>query len=112
MEETQLLKGILEGCVLSVIARGETYGYQILCTLEQHGLNEIQEGTLYPILTRLEKNGSIVCRVGKSPFGPKRKYYTITEEGMNKLEQFQKSYHRLIFITTNILNETGEGNHD
>ena len=65
MQETQLLKGILEGCVLGIIARGETYGYEILSVLESAGLDEVGEGTLYPVLTRLDKNGYIQCRRAK-----------------------------------------------
>ena len=103
MEETQLLKGILEGCILSIISRGETYGYDILSVLEKHGFTDIQEGTLYPVLVRLEKKKDILCRIGKSPFGPKRKYYSITEDGVKHLEQFIASYQNIIGITNSIL---------
>ncbi len=92
MEDTQLMKGILEGCVLSVIAKGETYGYEILSYLEQKGFEELGEGTLYPVLTRLDKNGYISCRKAKSPLGPIRKYYTITESGMQRLEAFKVQF--------------------
>ena len=74
MENAQLMKGVLEGCVLSIIARGETYGYEILGVLAEAGFEELGEGTLYPVLTRLDKNGLIVCRKAKSPLGPVRKY--------------------------------------
>ena len=59
IDESQLLKGILEGCVLSIISRGETYGYEILVVLEKYGFKDIYEGTLYPILTRMEKKNLI-----------------------------------------------------
>lgn len=95
MEDTQLMKGILEGCVLSIIAKGETYGYEILAELERFGFEEPGEGTLYPILTRLDKNGSIACRKEKSPLGPIRKYYSVTEEGRLRLEQFLETYRRV-----------------
>jgi len=103
MDETQLLKGILEGCILSIISKGETYGYDILSVLSQHGFLDIQEGTLYPVLVRLEKKRSIECRIGKSPFGPKRKYYSITEEGRENLKQFMESFHDIVSITNSIL---------
>ena len=67
MIDTQLMKGILEGCVLSVIAEHETYGYEILQRLTESGFTELGEGTMYPVLTRLEKNGHIKCRKEKSP---------------------------------------------
>lgn len=95
MEDTQLMKGILEGCVLSVIAGGETYGYEILAELEKYGFEELGEGTLYPILTRLDNNGYISCRKAKSPLGPIRKYYSITDKGKEKLEFFVESYKRV-----------------
>ena len=95
MEDTQLMKGILEGCVLSIIAAGETYGYEILSELERYGFEELGEGTLYPILTRLDKGGSICCRKAKSPLGPIRKYYSITEEGKKRLEAFLDSYRKV-----------------
>ncbi len=95
MEDTQLMKGILEGCVLAVIAEGETYGYEIISALMEYGFNDLQEGTLYPILTRMEKKGYIHCRRGKSPLGPVRKYFSITKEGMEWLAAFKESYKRV-----------------
>ena len=110
MGDTQLMKGILEGCVLSVIAEGETYGYEILSELEQYGFQELSEGTLYPILTRLDKGGSISCRKAKSPLGPIRKYYSITEEGRIRLKTFLDSYRKITKCAEAVLfeNETRE----
>lgn len=103
MQDTQLLKGILEGCVLSIIAKKETYGYEILTELEKAGLGEIGEGTLYPVLTRLDKNGYIQCRRAKSPLGPIRKYYTITLSGKKNLEDFKKNYRKVTESAERIL---------
>lgn len=103
MEDTQLLKGVLEGCVLGIIARGETYGYEILSRLEEAGFGELGEGTLYPIITRLDKNGLIACRRAKSPMGPIRKYYTVTQEGKEYLEAFKSSYERITKTAFSIL---------
>lgn len=102
-DDTQLMKGILEGCVLSVIARGETYGYQILSCLEEEGFDDLGEGTLYPVLTRLNKNGYISCRKGKSPLGPIRKYYTITEAGRIYLDEFKKSFTKVTRCADQVL---------
>ncbi len=108
MEETQLLKGVLEGCVLSIISRGETYGYEILSELERYGFEDLGEGTLYPVLTRLDKNGYIHCRKAKSPLGPIRKYYSITDSGTERLDSFKQVYEKIsksaeaiLFDTTN-----------
>ena len=95
MDNSQLLKGILEGCVLSIIARNETYGYEILQDLEAAGLEDIGEGTLYPVITRLDKGGLIKCRRAKSPLGPVRKYYSITDEGIKALEDFKRRYKKI-----------------
>lgn len=103
MQETQLLKGILEGCVLGIIARGETYGYEILSELERAGLEEVREGTLYPVLTQLDKNGYIQCRRAKSPLGPIRKYYTITLTGKKYLEEFKGNYKKVTESANRIL---------
>lgn len=103
MEDTQLLKGILEGCVLGLIARGETYGYELLSELEKYGFEELGEGTLYPVLTRLDKNGYICCRKAKSPLGPVRKYYSITGEGEERLTMFRENYRKITAAADTIL---------
>lgn len=103
MVDTQLMKGILEGCILEIIHRGETYGYEILSVLEESGFDTVSEGTLYPVLTRLDKNGFISCRKAKSPLGPVRKYYSITDKGIEKLFLFKENYKRVIASADNIL---------
>lgn len=99
-----MLKGILEGAVLSIISRGETYGYEILIILKKYGFKDIYEGTLYPILTRMQKKNIISCRTGKSPLGPKRKYYSITKTGEKYYEDFKRVYEEITSNTNNIIN--------
>lgn len=103
MEDTQLMKGILEGCVLAVISKGETYGYEILQELSEYGFQDLGEGTMYPVITRLEKKGYILCRKEKSPLGPIRKYYTISEDGIDYLNIFKESYKRIAEVASAIL---------
>lgn len=103
MSDPQLLRGILEGCVLAIIAEGETYGYEILANLEQNGFENLLEGTLYPVLTRLEKKNSILCRKEKSPYGPIRKYYSITESGKAELAEFKINYRKITASANKIL---------
>lgn len=105
MEDTQLLKGILEGCVLSIISRGETYGYEILSVLNDSGFDNLIEGTLYPVLTRLQKKNLIACRMGKSPLGPSRKYFSITPEGEKWLDEFIENYSRVTEVAGKILSK-------
>lgn len=95
MEDSQLLRGVLEGSVLAVISRGETYGYEIIAELERCGFDNLQEGTLYPVLTRLEKKGLITCRKAKSPYGPIRKYYSISDNGKDYFEEFKYNYDKI-----------------
>lgn len=109
MEESQLLKGVLEGCILRIIADGETYGYEILGKLEKAGFENLLEGTLYPVLTRLEKKGLISCRKAKSPYGPIRKYYTITVAGEQYFADFTESYERITRASEKILKEKENG---
>lgn len=103
MDESQLLKGILEGCVLKIISLEETYGYDIIVKLGDAGFHNVIEGTLYPILTRLEKKGLIQCRKAKSPLGPTRKYYSITPLGEEKLKEYLMMYQHIIDISNHIL---------
>lgn len=103
MADSQLLKGILEACVLALINQGETYGYELLVRLEEAGLTDIGEGTLYPVLTRLDKQGHISCRKGKSPLGPIRKYYTISPSGLEKLQQFKEEFNRVTASANHLL---------
>lgn len=105
MDETQLLKGILEGCILSIISEKETYGYEILSQLEDTGFKNLKEGTLYPLLSRLDNKKLIKCRKAKSPFGPIRKYYSITESGERKLNEFKNTYFEITDSASKILNK-------
>ncbi|AMC93380.1 PadR family transcriptional regulator [Erysipelothrix larvae] len=105
MDDKQLLKGVLEGCVLAIISRKETYGYELIVILREYGFEDIQEGTLYPILTRLEKKGYIRARGVRSEIGPIRKYFSITAVGRYHLSQFVQSYAKLTQRSLKILKE-------
>ena len=78
---SQLLKGILDGCVLAIIEEEEVYGYELSKKLQLEGLEDVSEGTIYPVLLRLQKNHFIIGEMRPSQTGPNRKYYYITEEG-------------------------------
>ena len=102
VDKSQLLKGTLEGCILKIIASKETYGYEIAGKLEESGLGEFKEGTLYPLLLRLEKKGLIRASFRPSALGPKRKYYHLTEQGQEYLEEFIKLW-RCIQSSVNVI---------
>ena len=91
-DKSQLMRGTLEGCILKIISEKTTYGYEILLSLKVNGFTDISEGTLYPLLLRLEKQGSITYKLLPSPLGPKRKYYSITDSGRNYLASFIASW--------------------
>jgi len=96
MKNSQLLKGVLEGCVLEVINQKEIYGYDLIRELQDKGFAEIKGGTIYPLLQKLEKNKLIDGKNKPSPDGPNRKYFTITKEGKVELETFKKQWKNLI----------------
>lgn len=85
---TEMLKGILEGCVLEIISRHETYGYEITRQLNELGFTEVVEGTVYTILLRLEKNKLVDIDKKPSAIGPCRKFYSLNENGHDKLQEF------------------------
>jgi PadR family transcriptional regulator, regulatory protein PadR len=86
VDQAQLLKGILELAVLAVIARGETYGYEILSTLEQAGFDGVGDASVYGTLRRLEQAGHLSSRLAASDSGPARKYYAVTLSGAEQLQ--------------------------
>ena len=95
MIQSQMLKGTLEGCILEIVRRLEIYGYEISQELKRYGFGEISDGTIYPLLMRLEKNGCITATYRSSAAGPRRKYYAITQEGDSQLRQFRASWGEL-----------------
>ena len=92
MISSQMLKGTLEGCILKVINSKETYGYEISEKLRGYGFSDISEGTIYPLLLRLERNGLITAQYRESPVGPKRKYFSISPDGQKELKSFYSSW--------------------
>lgn len=89
---TEMLKGSLEGCVLEIISRKETYGYEITRRLNELGFTEVVEGTVYTILVRLEKKKLVNIEKKPSDMGPPRKFYSLNEAGRQELELFWKKW--------------------
>lgn len=85
---TEMLKGALEGCVLEIISRDKTYGYEIASSLRKLGFTEVVEGTVYTILVRLENNKLVSIEKKPSDMGPPRKFYTLTSAGREELRRF------------------------
>jgi len=85
---TEMLKGVLEGCVLALIEREATYGYEITRALNALGFTDVVEGTVYTILLRLERAGLVDTEKKPSTQGPPRKFYALTLTGAGELERF------------------------
>ncbi len=96
---TEMLKGVLEGCVLEIISREQTYGYEITRKLNALGFTEVVEGTVYTILVRLEKNAFVEVEKKTSTQGPPRKFFTLNDAGREELKKF---WLRWNFITSKI----------
>ena len=105
MIPSQMLKGVLEGSVLAIISHQETYGYEISQELERYGFGKITEGTIYPLLLRLEKNGALEAVYRASDVGPKRKYYHLTEKGRSELAQFVESFGEMAAAVQGLLDD-------
>lgn len=92
MKETQLLKGVLEGCVLDMIGQKERYGYELVQTLREAGFDTIVPGTIYPLLQKLEKNQWIRGDMRPSSDGPDRKYFSLTKKGEERVSVFWQQW--------------------
>ncbi|MBQ8208379.1 MAG: PadR family transcriptional regulator [Clostridia bacterium] len=108
-DKSQLMRGTLEGCILKVISGNTTYGYEILEYLKSHGFSDIAEGTLYPLLLRLEKQGNINSELLPSPLGPRRKYFSITDKGREYLREFENCWRTVADSVSRIIGG-GENN--
>jgi PadR family transcriptional regulator PadR len=90
----ELRRGSLELVVLSLLAPGEAYGYEIVSKVTEHtnGALEITDGTLYPLLYRLERQGFVDVRWETPDRGVPRKYYRLTPAGVNELDQLRREW--------------------
>ncbi|SHN23753.1 transcriptional regulator, PadR family [Gracilibacillus kekensis] len=89
---TEMLKGVLEGCVLEIISRKETYGYEITRHLNDLGFTEVVDGTVYTILVRLEKNKLVEITKKPSDKGPPRKFFMLNDAGREELRIFWEKW--------------------
>lgn len=87
---TQFKKGVLEICVLALIHKKDMYGYEIVQNISK--VIEVNEGTIYPLLRRLTKEGYFETYILESNEGPARKYYKITELGRENLINLKREW--------------------
>lgn len=101
--KAQMRKGILEYCILSILAEGDAYTSDIINRLKDSKLIVV-EGTLYPLLTRQKNAGLLSYRWEESTQGPPRKYYAITEPGKQFLQELDMSWNELVNAVKSIKN--------
>ena len=92
---TQLRKGLLEFCLLSLLDGGEGYGYDIVQRLRAVEELAVTESTVYPILSRLRKEGYLKVRATPSPGGPPRRYFSLTALGKSRLREMSEYWDAL-----------------
>ena len=105
--QIQMRKGILEFCILHIIARGEVYASDMLDELT-HAKMIVVEGTLYPLLTRLKNAGLLEYKWVESKSGPPRKYYKLTETGSSFLCGLTETWNDLVHSTEAVRSKSQE----
>lgn len=103
--DAQLKRGLLEVCVLKILTRGDSYGYQIVKDVSE--IIEISESTLYPILKRLESNDCLAV-YSMEHNGRLRKYFKITEKGLEKINHFILDWENVMKVFDFIKEEKNE----
>ncbi len=102
--QSQMRRGILEFCILSVIRRGEAYPSDIVEEMKASKLL-VLEGTLYPLLTRLKNAGMLTYRWVESNSGPPRKYFSLTETGIKFYKELEDTWNELAFAVNALKNK-------
>jgi PadR family transcriptional regulator, regulatory protein PadR len=103
--QSQMRKGILEFCILSIIRRGEAYPSDIVDEMKAANL-QILEGTLYPLLTRLKNSEMLSYRWVESSSGPPRKYFLLTEKGERFYKELEATWLELANAVNTLTNST------
>ena len=97
----QMRKGVLEYCILLLLAKEDAYASSIISKLKEANMIVV-EGTLYPLLIRQKNQGLLQYRWEESPQGPPRKYYAITDKGREQLEEMNNAWQEIVTTIENI----------
>ena len=101
--QTQLRKGVLELCVLTLLSRADAYGYEIASRLMQDvGMGE---GTIYPLMRRMQDDGLVSTYLVEAPGGPPRKYYRLTASGRTTLKAQREEWKSFIAAVEKMLGD-------
>jgi len=90
----QMRRGVLQYCVLALLSEGERYGFDLVRSLGDVDGMVTSEGTIYPLLSRLRRDGLVTSRWLESTQGPPRRYYQVTDAGRAALDSFASEWHR------------------
>ncbi len=102
--DIQLKRGMLDVCVLTAIKNGESYGYKIIKDIKPY--IPMSESTLYTILKRLENADMLLVRTAEHD-GRLRKYYRITDKGLNRINEFKEEWRQVMSIYRFVIKEEG-----
>ncbi|MFN5045710.1 MAG: PadR family transcriptional regulator [Bacteroidota bacterium] len=105
--QSQMKKGVLEFCILSIIRRGEAYPSDIIEEMKKAELH-ILEGTLYPLLTRLKNADLLSYRWVESQSGPPRKYFSLTDKGLSFYAELEATWRGMAAAVERVINTKGE----
>jgi PadR family transcriptional regulator PadR len=102
---SQLRRGVLEYCVLSLLAGEQLYGFDLVRRLAAVDGMVTSEGTIYPLLSRLRREGRVSTTWAESEAGPPRRYYSLTPAGRNALRAFVAEWRRFRDAVDHLLSE-------
>lgn len=104
---TQLLRGVLDMCLLAVVSADAAYGYDMTHRMAHYGLVTVSQGSIYPALGRLQRDGLVESFQVESDGGPPRKYYRPTTAGRRALSEWSQEWHAHSAAVTAVLAEAG-----
>ena len=97
----QFKKGVLDLCVLTILKKGDSYGYDVADTLSRK--IQMSDGTVYPILRKLASDGLVSTYLKESQNGPPRKYYSLTDKGRDRLKTDMEEWKEFTAMVSGIL---------
>ena len=104
---TQIKRGLLELCILNLLERESMYGYQIVKRLTSVPGLVITEGTIYPLLSRLRKEGLLASSLVESPHGPVRRTYVVTASGRRHMQNINEAWRDISVAVHEFINASG-----
>ena len=110
VDQTQLLKGVLDMAVLAVLSVDDGYGYDVVRRLRTAGLADVAEASVYGTLRRLFADGALASYVVPSEEGPHRKYYGLTESGRSQLDDLATTWGNFSHVISILIMNANKGN--